>query len=286
MKKLKIALTGKLRIGKDYVATKSGGQIIGFADPLYKIGEKLTGYDDTHKDAVPFLRKLYQTIGQWGRGEVNEQYPWNMERAIFTALVKSDLFRDLCPEVNFDSWGSPDIWLNSLVTRAEQLDGNRIFCVNVRFKNELDHLVAGGWDHWHIACSRQTYEERLRDVAMSVNDPRLRDVSEQLAGLLDNSVVNTIKTEPVGPKLKVIWNDHRTSPSERLCSLEEFQKYIENYECEPEYTTYPEPDPSPSDDRACPSTDAECAAPTGADEPKDRDPADRRRKRAASKAAK
>ena len=241
MKQQKVALTGRLRTGKDYIAERSGGTIIGFADPLYEIGRILTGIGPDKKDTVPFLRELYQKIGQWGRGDVSEKYPLSMERCMFSLIVNSGVFDEALPYVDFSKWGTGgDIWLDALFRRSGELPANRIFVSNCRFRNEYDALLAGGWDHWHVMCSRQTYEERLREVGLSINSKQISDTSEELAGLMDNSVINAIKQQPVGPKLKVVWNDTRPSPCDRLQTLEQFQAYLTNQETEPEYTYGPE----------------------------------------------
>lgn len=242
MKKLKIALTGRLRVGKDYVANAAQGTILSFADPLYALGEYLVGRGVEYKDRDPFLREFYQKIGQWGRGDVNEQYPLTMERALFTAWVLQGHANKVAPYVDWEKWGSGgDIWLDALLRRAAQVEDSRIFVTNCRYKNEYDALLADGWDHWHVICSRQTYEERLRLVNMSINDKRLLDQSERLAGALDSAVINMIKQEPVGPKMKVIWNDARPSPCDRLQTVDQFMVYLENQQTEPEYINEPEP---------------------------------------------
>jgi hypothetical protein len=236
MRRQKIALTGRLRVGKDHVAENCGGTIIGFADPFYVIAEYMTGFDRTHKDTVPGLRELYQKIGQWGRGDLTKEYPITPERALFTAWVKSGDAAKLVPGVDWSLWGKGNIWIDYVMRRAEEDPANRIFTTNCRFKLEYDTFLEASWDHWHVMCSRETYEERLRAVNMTLADPRIKDVSEQLADALDKAVVAAIKNQPVGPKLKVIWNDQRPSPNERLQTLTEFQAYLHNQEVEPEYS--------------------------------------------------
>jgi hypothetical protein len=288
MKISKIALTGKLRVGKDTIAEKCGGTIVSMAHPLYVVGEYLTGIGPEHKDKVPFLREFYQRFGQWGRGEFSAEYPLTMERLLMTAWVKSGQPAKLLPWVKWEEWGTENIWINSMFEQVEQISQqvNRVFVSNCRFHNEYKALAEAGWDIWHVLCSRQTYEERLRDVDLSVNSPKLRDTSEKLALELDRRTVEAIQTQPVGPKLKVIWNDSRPSPCERLQTLEQFQAYLENQETEPEYTNYEQTEttPTPTSDPGDGSSNVEePRAHVGTEVKQNRDPAARRRDRKSAK---
>jgi hypothetical protein len=275
------------------VAQSCGGTIIGFADPLYILCEHMTGLTPEHKDVVPFCREFLQTVGQWGRGHVDaDQYRHTFERALFQAWVKSGEARKLLPWVNWDLWGTDEIWTDALQRRSDELPSRRIFLTNVRFKHEFEWANKHGWDHWHVLCSRQTYEERLQAVGMTLADKRISDVSESLAGALDSHVVGIIKSQPTGPKLKVIWNDARTSPSDRFLTLEEFKKYAENQEIEPEYdyTAQQSADTARTPDTTAAIDDGAGLGPVAKRDPTDgspksenRDPWERRRARAAEK---
>lgn len=238
----KYALTGRLRSGKDFAAKKCGGSILGFADPLYAVGEALFGLGVEEKDNPKYnLRGFYQKLGEWGKGTIDEQHPLTMERASFVLMMRafgSNLVPNLA--VDWASYGhNKNIWLESLLGRAfvetgEQsapIDGpfypvKDVFVTNVRYKFELQELQRSDFDHFHSMCSEQTYIERLRQVGMTLGDQRLKHISEMLANELDREVQNIIRLHPTGPKLKVIWNDHRPCPNERLFTLEEFQSYV------------------------------------------------------------
>jgi hypothetical protein len=247
----KYCFTGKLRVGKDYVAEACGGEILGFADPFYRIVETLHGKQG-NKDEVPGLRELYQKIGQWGRGVVKESYPLTPERAIFTAFIRAHGHQLTNHPVQWETYGTnPDIWVHSLLALSQRLAGEHIqnsmdfdeggkaigeavdpaqfpvqFVTNVRFENEHKILRQSGFDHFHVLCSDSTYNERLRDANIAPDSPRLRDYSEQFARQFDAAVASTLRTHETGKKLKVIWNDSRQIPSPRLFTVEEFKQYV------------------------------------------------------------
>jgi hypothetical protein len=250
----KYALTGKLRSGKDFAASLVGGTILSFADPFYKVGKSLFGLGvEAKDDPKASLRKFYQNMGEWGKGTVDEQHPITMERANFIMLMRA-FGPQLCPDVLVDwrTYGhNKNIWLESLLARAMALTGELhhsmdfddagnpvssdvpredidVFVTNVRFRHELTELRQNDFDHFHSMCSEATYIERLRQVGITLGDQRLKHVSEMLANELDREVMNILRLHPTGPKLKVIWNDDRPSPSDRLFSLDEFKTYVEN----------------------------------------------------------
>lgn len=249
----KYALTGRLRVGKDYVAKACNGTVLGFADPLYEVGRALFGLGPEDKDRVPQLRVFYQNLGEWGKGLADNKEPVSVERATLTMLMRS-LGPELCQApVNWRSYGkNQNIWLEALLARAFVLsnelqngepirdDGGEIidyaagrsevdiFVSNVRFKFELETLAHNDYDHWHVMCSETTYMERLRDIGIVPGDQRLKHVSEMLATELDRQVNNILKLHPTGPKLKVIWNDYRPAPGTRLITLDEFKTLVKN----------------------------------------------------------
>jgi hypothetical protein len=249
----KYCLTGKLRSGKDFAAKLCEGTILSFADPFYAVGKSLFGIGVEGKDDPKnSLRKFYQNMGEWGKGTVDEQHPLTMERANFTLLMRAH-GAELCDVlVDWRSYGhNTNIWLESLLARSMQLTGENnhtidfddegqpvsqsvplnnvdVFVTNVRYRFEMQELRQNGFDHFHSMCSEQTYIERLRQVGINLGDQRLKHISEKLANDLDREVMNIIRLHPTGPKLKVIWNDNRPSPSDRLFSLDEFKTYVKD----------------------------------------------------------
>jgi hypothetical protein len=265
----KYCFTGKLRVGKDHCALAIDSHVIGFADPMYRIVEALHGKIES-KDETPGYRKLLQQIGQWGRGVVNESYPLTAERASITAIIRAmgSQMTGGYP-ANWASYGvNEDIWVEALLAMSDRVDPGPnstppvdfddkgkaassdydpalypIQCVtNVRFPNEKAALGSARFQHFHVLCSDVTYVERLRSVGMSVEDPRLNDLSEQYARELDVQVANLLRTHETGTKINVIWNDTRPIPSARLYTVEEFKQYVkENEQRENTITVADEP---------------------------------------------
>jgi len=234
----KYVLTGKLRVGKDFIASACEGTILGFADPMYEVGKNLFG--DVPKEA---MREFYQRLGDWGKGTVDKDTPITMERACFVLLMRR-LGGDLCPTIPVD-WASfgrnTNIWLESILGRAFQESGEAfatneeeadfvpvkdLFVTNARFRPEIAEMTKSGFDHFHVMCSEPTYIERLRAVGIVLGDQRLKHVTEMLANELDREVYGMLRLHPTGPKLKVIWSDDRPSPSDRLFTIEQFKDYV------------------------------------------------------------
>jgi hypothetical protein len=258
----KYALTGKLRTGKDYISEQCKGTILGFADPMYQIGQALFGIGVEGKDdPKKNLRPFYMKLGEWAKGRVDENHPITMERASFTMLMRA-LGSEICDmPVDWASFGkNENIWLECLLGRSFILSGEAghhdpdepffpecdIFVTNVRYKFELEELRKNDFEHFHNMCSEPTYIERLRQVGIALGDQRLKHVSEMLAGELDRQVYHILRLHPSGPKLQVIWNDVRPCPSDRLFTIDEFKDYVKsNSEQEPQSETSPETSPAP-----------------------------------------
>jgi len=234
-----LLLSGRLAVGKDYIAAQAGAKVFGFADPLYSVASYLFGVEVTatqNKD-LPGMRAFLQYLGQWGRGEVNVLYPYTPARAVFVQMIRSLGVHSgssaFCPSVDWASFGiDKDIWIKACATRIEGVLEHdaavrRVAITNARFENELKYFRDGkNFDHYHVMCSPETWTERLAKKNLKPESKELSDVSEQLAIHLDRDVAAKIKAKPVGPKLKVIWNDRRPCPSARLYTLNEFLQGI------------------------------------------------------------
>jgi hypothetical protein len=223
----RLFFTGGMGVGKDYVAAAAGAFVIGFADPIYSLVEALfPGLQVTATEGkdIPGVRELLQTLGQWGRGEVNAKYPLTPARALMRVHVLSlanGLPADLC--VDWSAWGvNKDIWLDSLLARAAKLDAvRRVAATNVRFENELRRLRSDGWAHYHVMCSQATRQDRLRKIGVPLSGASLSDMSERLAMALDADVTKKIK-QPGTSRLKVIWNDTAPPPSPRIFTVNQW----------------------------------------------------------------
>jgi len=231
-----LLLSGSLGVGKDFVAEKIGAKVFGFADPMYKVASYLTGVEvtSTENKDLPGMRDLLQKIGQWGKNDVNEKYPYTPARAIFCYVVRTLGIRGVFdPEVEWANFGTdPDIWLKACEKRINafiesQENTGRIAITNARFKNELEHFRAlPEWDHWHVMCSKETHAERLAKKKLTLASKELQDVSEQLALALNRDVAKKLADRTSNNKLRVIWNDSRPCPSPRLYTTEQFLQEI------------------------------------------------------------
>lgn len=209
----RIYTTGRLMVGKDHVLKSLGYDIVGLADPLYKVQEYF--FPGTNK-ADPGARKLLQIIGQWGRGQVDDQYPLTPDRAIFVMMLRHyGAQGQLDPSVDWKTYGlNPNIWLDALARRLEGRSGP-LAVSNCRFDNEVDYFDKAGWTGYHVMCSPKTWRARLKAAGLENRDTD--DFSEQLAISRDRFVHKTVTSTPRGPVLRVIWNDpHEPCPSARL----------------------------------------------------------------------
>ena len=212
----RIYTTGRMMAGKDYILTQLGYEIFGLADPLYKLQEFF--FPGTDKSA-PGARALLQTIGQWGRGQVDTKYPLTTERATFCAVIRALGARmALGDDVAWDTFGqNENIWLDCLATRTKELTSGRLAVSNVRFQNEASFLNAAGWQSFHVMCSQQTWAKRLKTKGLTPQSAVVSDFSEQYAIAMDAAVRKIFTSTPRGPRLRAIWNDEDVPcPSPRL----------------------------------------------------------------------
>lgn len=227
----KIFLTGRLCSGKDFVAGKIGAEIFGFADPIYALAEYLLDIKVNANDGKdqPGVRKFLQTVGQWGRNEVNEQYPHTVERAMFCMMVRS-LANQNCLGADGVEWGqfglSSDLWVDGLLKRVASVESNAVDIIavtNCRFPNEYKRLSEAGYQHFHCACSPPTWLARLAEKKLDAKSPVVSDLSEKLASDLNADLTKKLSAAKQGPKMRVIWNDEKVPcPSNRIYTLEEF----------------------------------------------------------------
>lgn len=223
----KIFYTGRLKAGKDFVATKSGATIFSFAEPLYFLLRYFFGVTD--KDANG-AREFLQRTGQWGRGVVNAEYPLSTERATFLRMMAGQIncrFGEHAEldalMVDWDDFGvNNDIWLNSLVTRMEASSAARKATTNVRFSHEFKRLTEAGYLHYHVMTSPREWEDRIKVAGLDPQNPALHGYSESLAISLDKKVIAATMKQRTGGKLNVIWNSTKPVPSPRLYTVDEF----------------------------------------------------------------
>lgn len=211
----RVYTTGRLMAGKDHVLTQLGYPIFGLADPLYALQEHF--FPGTDK-ATPGARSFLQLVGQWGRGQVDLKYPLTPERATFTAMIHALGARGaLGTGADWQTYGkNENIWLDALVRRTGGVRG-LLAISNVRFQNEATYLAGAGWKSFHVLCSPQTWEKRLKVKGLAPKSPEASDFSEQFAVSMDAAVRKAYTSDPRGPRLRAIWNDEFVPcPSPRL----------------------------------------------------------------------
>lgn len=223
----KLFFTGRLCVGKDFVANKIGADIFGFADPIYSLAEYLLHIKVNANEGkdLPGVRKFLQTVGQWGRNEVSAQYPHTTERSMFNLMIRS-MANQLSGGVDWQKFGiSPDLWIAGLLQRVADLGedwSNRICITNCRFPNEYKRLSAAGFEHWHVVCAPQTWLARLAEKKLDAKSPEALDTSEKLAADLNADLTKKLSAQKHGPKMRVVWSDSAPPPSSRLYTVEQF----------------------------------------------------------------
>src|SRR4051812_32377025 len=91
MKQIKIALMGRVRSGKDYLADRSGLPKYRIGESLYSLMKKVFPIHD--QKSLPGYITTIKTLGQWGRACVNEEYPLTPERALMEDYIRSSAIR-------------------------------------------------------------------------------------------------------------------------------------------------------------------------------------------------
>jgi hypothetical protein len=223
----RFSFTGRLKTGKDFCAEAIGAAIFGLADPLYALLKQFFGTGDKN---APGARQFLQTVGQWGRGQLDEKHPLTPERASFIATIIALNGRKALPPnlgVKWQDFGiNVDLWLNALLTRIETAKlppGVPMAVTNCRFENEKKALLEAGFASYHTMCSLATWTARLKVVGLSPESPEVTNISETQAIKMDTAVAAILKAQPKGPRLRVIWTDEAVPcPSSRLLTVTQF----------------------------------------------------------------
>lgn len=181
---------GQFATGKDTTATLLGYPwIVKFASPLYALARQLfPGFDK----GSPGGRKLLQTLGAWGRGEVSNDYPLTVERGLALEWVREQIQgRFLLPR-----WGaygtSSDFWRDIALDVLEN-DSLPAAVTDARYPNEVEGL----WERFQaptflVVCHPDTLAARRRGLGYEARDAN--DSSERLV----NNLVATLNEGPSG----------------------------------------------------------------------------------------
>jgi hypothetical protein len=205
----RLALSGLLRSGKDYIADLRGYKKLSLIAPLYKLSEFFFGTSNRdHAD----IRRFWQQVGQigWGCHDL-EACPYSIERALLVDWVRRNGARATgMPWYHWDRFGSrKDFWIAGCLGGPDMMLP-RIAITNVRFDHELEPLEQSGFLHYLVLCSEKTREQRYGGP---IPDKINQDVSEQYARQLATTL----------PDLRIIWNDSEPMPEgHKYYTLEKF----------------------------------------------------------------
>ena len=210
----RVVFTGRMGSGKDWLAGQIGFRVVGFADPIYQLADRLIG---SHDKSQPGVRLWLQRIGCWGRGEVSERHPLSIERH-----EQVERIRALPPGTYgvgyWHSFGQhTDFWTNNLIDCLASVEPEDRVCVpNARFQPEVDRLVAIGFEHFHVAGRHYTPIDRLRAAGQRIDPDDLMDSTEHLAIALD--VLHRLD--------RTVWNDPRPPDQPGQLTVEQFAQLV------------------------------------------------------------
>ena len=194
---LRIALSGVMGVGIDYVAKNLDCVIFGFADPMYDLAVEMLGTSDK---SVPGVRKFLQTIGAWGRGDVTLECPLSVERALFVERMRHSGYTRFGKDSNY--------WVRQCLDRIAQSAEPRIAVTNARFANEAKALSDAGFQLLHAVCHADTLASRRQALGYT-DTSTFTNVSEAMAMEFDRRF---FADEPLPEGYKVYWNDPGLRP--------------------------------------------------------------------------
>jgi len=193
------------------------------AEPLYALADLTFG---THDKKLPGMRQFLQTVGQWGRGTINAEYPLTPERSTFVAMCRC--FDNGWFGVQWENYGrDTGIWVKAADERATAQatasGGRPLVIPNIRFADELDFFNRAGWINFHVTCSLNTL--LTRRAAAGYTTAGAADISEELAMKRDAAVrENPGHAVALFP---VIWNDPAPPACEGMFTLDTFKTFCE-----------------------------------------------------------
>ena len=190
----RLALSGMLRSGKDYVALKAGYKIFSFAEPIYAICKFMHGSCDKSRTDH---RRTLQTVGQWGWGCHDENSsPDTTERFLFSRWIREHGHE--IPGYTAVDWTSfgydKQFWVKILLKAVNESREPRIAVVNCRYPHEREPLLTAGFEPYLVTCWHST---RVLRNGGPIPDSVNNDISETYARVLQREL----------PDDHVIWND-------------------------------------------------------------------------------
>lgn len=203
---LRIILTGRSGVGKNWLAQRLNAEIRELFEPIHDM--LADAFGNKHKS----FESALQTIMAWGRGMVSDNFPISPARFQFCIESKHNMFE----ESGFGE--SPDFWAKLLVrylTSRPQGESRPIVVTSVTSTAEFQALTAAGFKHYHVVCSSATLANR----------PKRQSPGDALAAVLDKQVVEQLSSRKEGAKLKAVWND-AAAAHPRLHTVQSFLQEV------------------------------------------------------------
>lgn len=202
----RVAFIAPFATGKDHAAEVLGyTSIAKFAAPLYRLSELIwPGF----QKSMPGGRKFLQQLGAAGRGQIDENYPVTMERALIRQYVESFIRREELDE-KWRAFGFPGFWIDrALESLAKRPTPWAL--TDARYPNEVQALRSSGTAVFFVGCNALTLIERRKKGGYAT-DGAEKDSSEALANRIaervwsENFDINHVTAE--FGLTGVIWSD-------------------------------------------------------------------------------
>lgn len=201
----RLAMSGLLKSGKDWIAERICYTPVSFAEPLYAICKYCFGSCDKNN---PRHRKFLQFLGQAGWGCHDDQHcPDDLHKAALTILLRRE-GPAIWNHKNWDDFGRCSaFWVSDLLDRVENFHAHdKVVVTNVRFPHELEPMKAEGFEHYLVMCSERTRRERYWNDPAKSGIPIPEAIDFDTSEAMARALVETM------PSNRIIWNDHRKVP--------------------------------------------------------------------------
>ncbi len=211
----RLALAGRFKAGKDYVAILAGFKILSFAEPMYRLFEYRFGPCDKR---LPDVRRWLQMIGQvgWGHHDPNDpDYNFSFSRFLMIDWVRKHGYEATGMEANWSQFGqSQTFWVDILIRRLKTFAENtQVAVTNLRFEHEWQALRDHGFKRYLVMCDEATREARNGGpIPQATDNDRSEEYAKELADRL--------------PAKQIIWNATPPKSYADMLTIAEFVKEV------------------------------------------------------------